>query len=159
MKVVKNTCYGGFGLSCLAILELMKMKSELIKKHEIKEYYGGNNPNFPKNDWKNSWKEDLKRSYTEHDERFMFHYDNFNIYDKKESVLLDVKDGRGGDDFEGGQAKFRSHPDLVAVIEKLGEEANGRFANLQIVEIPDDVEFVIGEYDGFESVEEKHRSW
>jgi len=32
------------------------------------------------------------------------------------------------------------------------------FANLQIVNIPDDVEFEIEEYDGMEWVAEKHRN-
>ena len=53
----------------------------------------------------------------------------------------------------------RDDPDLINVVEKLGESANGDFANLEIVEIPDDVEWEIDEYDGMESVDEVHRSW
>jgi hypothetical protein len=48
---------------------------------------------------------------------------------------------------------------LVQVVEELGKEANGRFASLKVVEIPDDVEWEIQEYDGLEWVSEKHRTW
>ena len=53
----------------------------------------------------------------------------------------------------------RNDPILVHVVETLGAEANGRFAKLHIVEIPDDVNWGISYYDGMESVEEVHRSW
>lgn len=53
----------------------------------------------------------------------------------------------------------RSDPKLIQVIEELGERANGRFAALEIVEIPDGVEWEIDEYDGMEHVAEAHRKW
>lgn len=53
----------------------------------------------------------------------------------------------------------RSDPDLVAVVEELGEAANGRHAELKVVEIPDGIEYGIEEYDGIEWVAEKHRTW
>jgi hypothetical protein len=31
----------------------------------------------------------------------------------------------------------------------MGDEANGRFSELKVVDIPDDVEWQIDEYDGF----------
>jgi hypothetical protein len=52
----------------------------------------------------------------------------------------------------------RSNPMLVAAVEKLGERA-GNNAMLEVVEIPDDVEWEIQEYDGMEWVSEKHRVW
>jgi hypothetical protein len=53
----------------------------------------------------------------------------------------------------------RSDPALIEVVEELGEKANGWAAELGIVEIPDDVEWDIVEYDGKEHVAEKHRTW
>ncbi len=53
----------------------------------------------------------------------------------------------------------RDDPVLVQVVEELGEKADGRHAGLGIVEIPNDVEWVIDEYDGLEWVAEKHRTW
>ena len=53
----------------------------------------------------------------------------------------------------------RTNQQLVECVETLGEKANGSFARLRIVEVPDDVSWYIDEYDGNESVEEEHRSW
>ena len=54
---------------------------------------------------------------------------------------------------------FRNDARLVECVETLGEEADGRFAELKVVEIPDDVEWEIEEYDGLESIHEVHRVW
>lgn len=54
----------------------------------------------------------------------------------------------------------RDDPDLVAVVEQLGsKKAGGTCSKLSVVEIPDDVDWVIDGYDGYESIEEVHRSW
>lgn len=53
----------------------------------------------------------------------------------------------------------RDDPRLVAVVEELGDAADGRHASLAVVEIPDDVEWTIEEYDGIEWVAEAHRTW
>ena len=53
----------------------------------------------------------------------------------------------------------RADAKLVECVETLGEEADGRFAKLKVVEIPDDVEWEIDEYDGLESIHEIHRVW
>ena len=58
-----------------------------------------------------------------------------------------------------GRAYERNDPDLVAAVEALGEEANGLRASLLVVEIPDDVDWYIEEYDGHEWVAETHRTW
>ena len=73
------------------------------------------------------------------------------------------KEGMCGD-AEGYLAQYefyedRSDPDLIAVIEEMGESANSWAAEIAIVEIPDDVEWHIDEYDGREHVAEKHRTW
>ena len=53
----------------------------------------------------------------------------------------------------------RNDPDLVSVVEDLGESAYGFAANLKIVEIPEDVDWYVEENDGREWVAEKHRTW
>ena len=74
------------------------------------------------------------------------------------------KKGHLGDDsaylspYEFYDGEKRADPDLIAVIEKMGDAASD-CADLKIVEIPDDVEFVIEEYDGHEWIAEKHRTW
>lgn len=53
----------------------------------------------------------------------------------------------------------RDNPKLVACVEKLGAAASATHAQLYVVEIPDDVDWYISDYDGVESIEETHRSW
>ncbi len=53
----------------------------------------------------------------------------------------------------------RDDPYLIKVVKELGMAANGAHANLKIVEIPGDIEWLIQEYDGAEWVAEKHRTW
>lgn len=54
----------------------------------------------------------------------------------------------------------RDDPMLIETVEELGvEKASGIHARLKIVEIPEDVEWHIYEYDGNECVAENHRTW
>lgn len=53
----------------------------------------------------------------------------------------------------------RDDPRLVALVEKEGQAVAGLCAHLKVVEIPDDVQWEIDEYDGNETIHEVHRSW
>jgi len=53
----------------------------------------------------------------------------------------------------------RDDPYLVKVVKEMGMNANGKFSNLKIVEIPADVDWMVQEYDGSEWVAEVHRTW
>jgi len=53
----------------------------------------------------------------------------------------------------------RDDKDLVAIVEEMGEAANGSCADLNVVEIPDGISWQIEEYDGYEHVAETHRTW
>jgi len=53
----------------------------------------------------------------------------------------------------------RDDPLLVQVVEEMQGEANGRHSSLKIVEIPDDVNWILEEYDGAEHIAEAHRRW
>jgi len=53
----------------------------------------------------------------------------------------------------------RTDPVLVKVVEQLGDRANGYYSELSVVEIPDDVKWMIQEYDGIEWIAEEHRTW
>jgi hypothetical protein len=65
--------------------------------------------------------------------------------------------------FENGDFYDREIPRddsvLVAVVEELGANAGSHYSDLQIVNIPDDVNWTIEEYDGNEWVAEVHRTW
>lgn len=53
----------------------------------------------------------------------------------------------------------RNDSKLVQVVEELGEQSWGNFSSLKVVEVPDDVEWYIHEYDGIECIHEAHRQW
>lgn len=53
----------------------------------------------------------------------------------------------------------RTAPELIECVETLGKKASGMFADLTIIEIPDNVDWSIDECDGKEQVCEKHRIW
>lgn len=57
------------------------------------------------------------------------------------------------------QDLLRNDPALVQTVLELGDKANGRYASLVIIEIPDDVEYEICDYDGQEHIAERHRTW
>jgi|TARA_R110000868_G_scaffold4891_1_gene30424 hypothetical protein len=92
MKIVINTCYGGFGLS----------ESSL---------------------------EDYKKRKNITDENF-YHWDI-----------------------------PRDCPHLVAMVEEGGTDVDGIYSELKVVDVPDDVNWFIHEYDGMEHVAERHRTW
>ena len=68
-------------------------------------------------------------------------------------------DSVDGDNYFYEDEISRDDPALVQVVEELGDDAAGRYSELRIVEIPDDVEWHIAEYDGLEHVAENHRTW
>lgn len=47
----------------------------------------------------------------------------------------------------------RADPVLVAIVEEMGEAANGSCANLEIRELPKGTLYRIDEYDGYESIQ------
>jgi hypothetical protein len=59
------------------------------------------------------------------------------------------------------EKEVRANPVVVAVVEELGEAANGQHAKLQVVDIPFDGldGWEVEEYDGKEWIAEQHRTW
>ena len=54
----------------------------------------------------------------------------------------------------------RDDAKLIECIETIGEEkASGECAQIIVVEIPDDVEYFIDNYDGIETIHEVHQVW
>ena len=53
----------------------------------------------------------------------------------------------------------RDDEHLIAVVELMGTDANNRYSELKIVDVPDDVNWYVEEYDGKEWVAERHRTW
>lgn len=54
----------------------------------------------------------------------------------------------------------RDDPRLIDGIEQLGDKCSVPYlSKIKIVEVPDDIDWYIQDYDGIESVHEVHRSW
>ena len=53
----------------------------------------------------------------------------------------------------------RDCPHLVAMVEEGGTDVDGIYSELKVVDVPDDVNWYIEEYDGMEHVAERHRTW
>ena len=143
MRVIANRCYGGFGLSHEAMMVYAEKKGIKLYPYQQKDGLRGNYYRYTANpELKNRL---LHASYLKVDGGEEMTQAEFNkLYNKNGIYHNDIE---------------RNDPALVSAIEELGEKANGSFAKLEIVDIPDDVEWEIDEYDGYESVEEKHRSW
>lgn len=136
MKVVVNKCYGGFGLSDAAYERMGELGIPIqayISEERDKET--GFIIHEPKNDGK-------------------------IIFDDKQSIkqIGRVSGNRYWDCWTRWHEN-RTDPCLVQVVEELGKKASYPLANLQVVEIPDDIEWEIEEYDGFEWISEAHRRW
>jgi len=142
MKIVVNKCYGGWGVSVEALKALYLMKSNAVKSTTIKEYYGRNSTK--------KWEKD-KAEYLPIGDGIWAHKMDFNIWDEKTpNVLYDINNRSD---------EARTNNDLIELIENGKINVNGNYADLRVVEIPDNVEWEIDEYDGIESIHEKHRSW
>lgn len=76
-------------------------------------------------------------------------FGGFGLSDKAMARIEEL----GGVPANQGRSMPRTDPLLVQVVEELGEEANGRYATLQITELPAGTLWRIEEYDGRESVE------
>jgi hypothetical protein len=101
MKIVINRCYGGFGLSKVAMDYMANRGHELAIKC---------------------------------------------VREKKSEYYL-------------SSCVARNDLLLVEAVERLGDEANGEFSELKIVEVPDDISWEIEDYDGKEHVSECHGQW
>jgi hypothetical protein len=82
-------------------------------------------------------------------------YGRFGLSD---AGMMEYARLKGVEHFAYQQIK-RDDPDLIKVVEELGDKVNTFTSKLKIIEIPDDVAWEIEVYDGKELVSEKHRIW
>lgn len=159
MKIVINKCFGGFGLSPLAVKRIADLQGrecyfftnrgpdgelDFGKHHPVsmeqaaKERHMWSAFDIPNPDETLLSQENWHSMTDEEKQASNEDYDNHSI---------DHRDIKRDDHF------------LIQVVEELGEAANSHFAELKVVEIPDGVDWEIDEYDGSEHIAEKHRTW
>lgn len=138
MKIVINKCYGGFGLSPKAILRCYEL--------------GANGMTYPTQKYFQN-EEKQERAFKEWND-YLQNIDNPCV---QQPSFLKVFSSDG--EFILNPPEKRDDPILIQVVEELGEKSWGRFAKLKVIEVPDGVEYNIDEYDGWESIHEKHRTW
>ena len=105
-KIVYNACFGGFGLSPVAL----KRYAELADLSYSEEVYEGAMTKF--------------------------------------FASMHDKDG----EYVSERDLPRTDPILIQVVEELGKNANSRFSDLRIIELPAGTKYRIDEYDGSESI-------
>ena len=144
MKVVINRCFGGFSIS----LEAAKHMANAGSKRAAKE--------VAEHEATLEAFEHYKTHGISKDGRPPSENKFFDINIKYNS--LPTFPGYGYVDGMDGSYE-RDDPLLVSAVETLGKAANGEYASLSVVVIPDGIEWEIDEYDGNEHIAEKHRTW
>ena len=86
-------------------------------------------------------------------------FENGMIKDKTADIVQHIGKMFGDYSFVKYDSDMRTNPLVIQVVEELKEKANGQCAELTIVEIPDNIEYEIDDYDGMEKVSETHRTW
>ena len=143
MKIVINECHGGFGLSKEACQRYFDLKGQQVRIEQDKKFSALDMFTV----WLVSPEERLE--IKEGEAFYKMSRDERIDYNWKYSQQTWYRDNN----------LTRNDPILVQVVEEMGDKASGRYAKLAIVEIPDDVQWIIEENDGKEWVAEKHRTW
>lgn len=138
MKLVINRAWGGFGLSYDAVMLYAKLSGFTLYAFVEKRDKHGNL----------KWGE--FEPYRKGTNPFTIHY---------VKSPLDKNGHYAEDDYFSERDIPRDDLNLVKVVEQLGEKANDNLSSLKIIEIPDGTDWQIDDYDGMETVEEKHQSW
>lgn len=141
IKIVINRCYGGFGLSHEAVLAYLDKCGTPVWTEATEKFstlipfnYYLVPPEQRIEGSPDNWHEMTLAERAAHNAAY------------SETVFTD-------------RDVARDDPYLVAVVEELGDAASGRHANLKVVDVPDDVNWYIEDYDGLEWVAERHRTW
>ena len=139
MKVAINKCFGGFSISSKAFGSILKRKG--IPYESCKNSYSIGNVLV--------------------DDYCMEFYKAGHLGEEDHRIYSWYQFDKKYEEFGNHETEriSRTDPDLIAVIEELKDGANGIFAKLRILEIPDDVKWHIEDYDGSEHIAENHRTW
>lgn len=133
-KIVVNRCFGGFSLSDRAIEMYLKLKG------------------------KNCFR------YVDNYKPLMYTFQSIvndcdTVYYSTKFLGQSFVNWPDNHEYFSDRNIVRDDLDLITVVEQLGKEASGLYANLKVVEIPDHVNWEIESCDGQETIHEVHQSW
>lgn len=143
MKVVINCKYGGFGLSYKAVMRYAELKG--IKLYAYMEQY-----------------DDACSDLKDYAPKIVPYVDDQcdNGYYGPAYATREVQNRNElWENYFNDSKIDRDDLALIQVVEELSDAANGVYAKLKVVEIPNGIDWEVTEYDGYEQVEEVHRSW
>lgn len=149
-KVIINKCFGGYGFDPFTVQKYADEKG--IKLYWYKRAF---------NTYRSDPKEDMIKIPFEiiaKDDGLRMEYIALTK-DMGDTYVRDWKDENAyADEFDiNNDDASRTDPVLIDVIEKYGDaNVHGCHAPT-VVEVPDGIEWMIEEYDGFETLHEKHR--
>ena len=142
MKVILNKCYGGFGCSdaCYRLyarkkgIEVYPYRLDTVREKGKGCIYKKVEEKDCDGAWESYFRKDFGDSFVDKE-----------VDAWSELVWLNTS--------------HREDPVLIECIEELGEKANGKYSRLEVVEIPDGLDYVIDDYDGIETLHENVRCW
>lgn len=142
MKVILNKCYGGFGCSdaCYRLyaqkkgIEVYPYRLDTVREKGKGCIYRKVDAKDCDGAWESYFKKDFGDSFVDKE-----------VDAWSEHLWLDTS--------------HREDPVLIECVEELGKKANGKYARLEVVEIPDGLDYVIDDYDGVETLHENVRCW
>jgi hypothetical protein len=140
MKVVINNKHGGFRLSDEAIIRYAELKGLKVWVEQDEQFKSLTHHWIVPPEERTSFPNNVAWAKLPNEERQAMNqkYSTQQIYER---------------DMD------RSDPILVQVVEELGDRCRTQVSAPKVVEIPDDVQWTIEEYDGLEWVAEVHRTW
>lgn len=136
-KVILNKCFGGFDVSPEGYQLYAKKKGFNLYAYKTNDNLLYDYVEAPTND---DW--------------------NLNYYTQCLGLGKDIRSNR--EDHKNMlylNSDYREDATLIEVVEELGKNASGNFGDLVVVEIPADMEYVIDDYDGMETLHQKVQEW
>ena len=144
MEILLNNSFGEFSLSPIVLIELLEISPDILLKDTLESYgytdlSGYLNPVDIRDD-------KLGTLFGEENDSILISINGHNIYQKGIVYSLNYHDNF-----------IRTNKDIIKIVKSLGSKSNGKFCDIRIIEIPDDLEFYIDSSGTGEEVHEIHR--
>ena len=155
MKIVINSCYGGFNLSPLAVKRLAELNGK--ECYFFRFDHGNLDTHVPTTAKEIGTSLFWSAFSVPNPDSHLPKTDRWCVMTPEEKDRVNAAHTQIALSL---RPEDRADPKLVQVVEELGsEKASGSCAELKVVKIPDGTDYVIEDYDGVESIHEKHQSW